>query len=119
MISIKEDTVLRKGRVRPNRGITKGFSFLPNEVQERFKEAKKLVKELAIEDDKVSVYVYGSYHWGWYDSESDIDVIIEKQPVYFNPQEFAEYFSEKKGFECQINMMKKESIIKHKLIEIK
>lgn len=71
-------TVVRKtykNREREYRGITKEFSELPISAQNDFIAAKEYVKSI---DKRVEdVYVYGSYHWGFYDSESDYDIVLD------------------------------------------
>lgn len=61
-----------KGRERLIRGRLTCFTDLPIEKQEIFKKIKKSINEII----DVDVYVFGSYNHGYWDEESDYDVII-------------------------------------------
>lgn len=65
-----------KGRERIKRGKLKNFYDLPFCVQENFKKISRMVKE---SDNTIQeVFVYGSYFWGNWDSQSDYDVRINQ-----------------------------------------
>ena len=66
--------MIKKGRVRQNRGLLKSFSDLPEKYQENFIKIKKEICEYLKKD--LIVYVYGSFNWGNWDDESDYDVIV-------------------------------------------
>jgi len=61
-----------KGRERLIRGKLENFTGLPVEKQEIFKQIKKLINEVS----DTEVYVFGSHSHGYWDEESDYDVII-------------------------------------------
>jgi predicted nucleotidyltransferase len=61
-----------KGRERLMRGRLNSFTDLPVEKQEVFKNIKKSINEVI----DVDVYVYGSHNHGYWDEESDYDVMI-------------------------------------------
>lgn len=54
------------------RGRLNSFTDLPVEKQEVFKNIKKSINEVI----DVDVYVYGSHNHGYWDEESDYDVMI-------------------------------------------
>ncbi len=64
-----------KGRERLIRGKLISFTDLPIEKQEVFKNIKKSINEVI----NVDVYVFGSYNHGYWDEESDYDVMIFNQ----------------------------------------
>ena len=59
----------RHGRPRLTRGVLKSFDDLPIENRDVFKKIKEVIrsKDNGIEE----VYVFGSFHWGNWDNESD------------------------------------------------
>lgn len=61
-----------KGRERLIRGRLTCFTDLPLEKQEVFKKIKKSINEIIDAD----VYVFGSYNHGYWDEESDYDVMV-------------------------------------------
>jgi predicted nucleotidyltransferase len=61
-----------KGRERLIRGKLINFTDLPIEKQEIFKKIKKSINEVI----NVDVYIFGSYNHGYWDEESDYDVMI-------------------------------------------
>ena len=65
--------VFIKNRERIFRGNLLNFNDLPLEKQENFVKIKKIIQEM---DEKTHLYVYGSYLHGYWDEESDYDVII-------------------------------------------
>jgi len=73
---MKVDTkqIKRKGRFRPDRGWLKNFDDLPIVHQNNF----KLIKSTLIEQlsEKINVYIFGSFHWGFWDDQSDYDVKV-------------------------------------------
>ena len=63
-----------KGRQRIKRGITTNFYDLPLDKQLTF---KKIKNALSMHLNKsVDVYIFGSYLKGYWDEESDYDIII-------------------------------------------
>jgi len=61
-----------KGRERLNRGKLNSFSELPIDKQEIFKKIKESLKKYLTTE----VFVFGSYNHGYWDEESDYDVIV-------------------------------------------
>jgi predicted nucleotidyltransferase len=61
-----------KNRERFMRGKLNSFSDLPLEKQTIFKNIKQSINKYL----DVDVYVFGSYNHGYWDEESDYDVII-------------------------------------------
>lgn len=106
----------RKGRIRERRGTTKSFDAIPVSAQERFKILKEEVKKLTPTVDKV--YVFGSFHWGWYDEHSDYDLVIPMQEVTFGKEEFTDYIKEKHGFLADIQMKRRDWLEENNFIEI-
>ena len=66
------DKIVIKGRERLKRGELINFTDLPVERQEIFKKIKKSINEII----DVNVYVYGSHNHGYWDEQSDYDVIV-------------------------------------------
>jgi predicted nucleotidyltransferase len=54
------------------RGKLKEFTDLPEEKQEIFKKIKKNINKYL----NTEVFVFGSYNHGYWDNESDYDVIV-------------------------------------------
>lgn len=71
------ETRLCKGRFRPNRGKLKCFDDLPIEKQNIFIEIKNNLQEML--NNKIDVYVFGSYLGGYWDEQSDYDVFIREE----------------------------------------
>jgi predicted nucleotidyltransferase len=69
------ETLERKGRIRVNRGKLKSFDLLPQNVQENFKVIKNILCELI--GSETNVYVFGSFYWGFWDEESDYDILLD------------------------------------------
>jgi len=66
--------IIYKGRERSVRGSLTDFCQLPNHVQENFKLIKKSVENIL--NKKTEVYVFGSFSHGFWDEESDYDVLV-------------------------------------------
>ena len=71
------DKIVIKGRERLKRGELMNFTDLPVERQEIFKKIKKSINEIIDAD----VYVYGSHNHGYWDEESDYDVIVSGETI--------------------------------------
>ena len=94
------NTIIRHGRERTKRGILQSFDDLPVPAQETF---KAIAKELhAIESSVTNVYVFGSYHWGVWDEQSDYDVRIHDDPTEAL-MGFKQEFEDKYG--CKVDLM--------------
>jgi predicted nucleotidyltransferase len=61
-----------KGRERIVRGKLNNFTDLPVDKQEVFKKIKETINEHI----STEVYVFGSYNHGYWDEQSDYDVIV-------------------------------------------
>lgn len=72
--------IIHKGRERLFRGPLTDFQELPKDIQENFKLLKKTVEKVL--NSSTSVYVFGSFNHGFWDEESDYDILIvsEKKP---------------------------------------
>lgn len=72
--------IIHKGRERLIRGSLTDFYQLPNEIQENFKMLKKTVEKIL--NKSTDVYVFGSFSHGFWDEESDYDILIisEEKP---------------------------------------
>jgi predicted nucleotidyltransferase len=64
-----------KGRERLIRGKLEKFTDLPLETQDIFKKIKTSVNKHL----KTEVYVFGSYNHGYWDCESDYDILVLNQ----------------------------------------
>lgn len=64
-----------KGRERIIRGKLNSFSELPIEKQEIFKKIKEHINKHI----KCDVHIFGSYNHGYWDDQSDYDVIVFNQ----------------------------------------
>jgi predicted nucleotidyltransferase len=64
--------MIYKGRERIVRDRLRNFTDLPVEKQDIFKKIKQTINEYI----STEVYVFGSYNHGYWDEESDYDVII-------------------------------------------
>jgi predicted nucleotidyltransferase len=69
------ETLLRKNRIRPLRGKLSSFDILPKEHQDNFLIIKKVICDILGEN--TNVYVFGSFYWGFWDGESDYDVLLD------------------------------------------
>jgi len=69
------NTVFYKNSNRVLRGKIKEFEDLPNFAQNDFKEIKKIIQDCL--NDKVTVYVFGSFYLGHWSENSDYDVAVE------------------------------------------
>jgi predicted nucleotidyltransferase len=69
------DKIVIKSRERLKRGKLMSFTDLPVEKQEIFKNIKKSINEILDTD----VYVYGSHNHGYWDEESDYDVMVSTE----------------------------------------
>lgn len=67
---------IHKGRERESRGQLKSFEDLPLEKQEIFKTIKNKVVEIV--GGEIDVYVFGSYHHGYWDELSDYDIVTNQ-----------------------------------------
>jgi len=66
--------ILYKNRERYNRGTLNNFKELPQEKQENF-----ILIKLFLENyfkSKLDCYIWGSFNHGYWDEESDYDIII-------------------------------------------
>jgi len=70
------ETIYYKQRLRLNRGELKDFNDLPEDVKTNFKIIKNKIIETINED--IEVQLFGSYFHGFWDDQSDYDVIINK-----------------------------------------
>jgi predicted nucleotidyltransferase len=68
-----ERKVYIKNRERICKGVLTDFKTLPLEKQEIFLKIKETIRGII---GDMSLYVYGSYLHGYWDEESDYDVII-------------------------------------------
>lgn len=66
-----------KGRERIMRGKLENFSDLPIEKQIIFKKIKESINKFL----KTEVYIFGSYNHGYWDEESDYDVVVFSENV--------------------------------------
>ena len=66
-----------KGRERVMRGKLENFSDLPIEKQIIFKKIKESINKFL----KTEVYIFGSYNHGYWDEESDYDVVVFSENV--------------------------------------
>ena len=73
-----EKIVIIKGRQRECRGSLQSFTDLPLEKQKIFSSIKAKIEEIL--EKHVDVYVYGSHHHGYWDNQSDYDVLISEYP---------------------------------------
>jgi predicted nucleotidyltransferase len=64
-----------KGRERLMRGKLINFTDLPVDKQDIFKKIKQTVNEHMVTE----VYVFGSYNHGYWDEQSDYDVMVFDQ----------------------------------------
>jgi predicted nucleotidyltransferase len=67
--------IVRKNRIRPLRDKLIGFDGLPKEHQDNFLIIKKVLSDILGEN--TNVYVFGSFYWGFWDEESDYDVLLD------------------------------------------
>lgn len=68
------ETIKVKNRLRTFKGKLKDFNDLPIDKQKIFINIKEKINEIL--GKKVEIYIYGSYHHGYWDDESDYDLII-------------------------------------------
>lgn len=66
--------VVVKGRERLFRGVLMNFEDLPIDKQKNFINIKLVIEEYL--KTNIEAYVFGSYNHGYWDDESDYDVII-------------------------------------------
>lgn len=66
-----------KGRERIMRGKLENFSDLPIEKQIIFKKIKESINKFL----ETEVYIFGSYNHGYWDEESDYDVIVFTEKI--------------------------------------
>lgn len=96
------ETANRHNRIREKRGVLKSFSDLPFCAQTNFQTIAKEVKN--IDPNVKKVYVFGSYHWGFWDSESDYDIMVDKMKFSLsNKKAFREHFQ--KNFELEADFV--------------
>lgn len=74
------ETIKVKNRLRTFKGKLKDFNDLPIDKQKIFINIKEKINEIL--GKKVEIYIYGSYHHGYWDDESDYDILIisEEKP---------------------------------------
>lgn len=69
------ETIVRKDRIRENKGKLHNFYDLPLIHQKNFTIIKnRLQKEFG---EAINVYVFGSFYWGFWDEDSDYDVKLD------------------------------------------
>jgi predicted nucleotidyltransferase len=66
------NSIIIKSRERLMRGKLEKFTDLPVEKQEVFKKIKKIINEQI----STEVCIFGSYNHGYWDEQSDYDVIV-------------------------------------------
>ena len=66
--------ITRKGRRREYKGTLENFYDLPKYAQDIFIKIKKIIIEKYGINE---VYVFGSFYWGFWDSKSDYDVLVQ------------------------------------------
>lgn len=71
------ENFIHKGRVRVMRGKVKSFNELSELNQKKFIQIKKFICEYF--GKEIDVYVHGSYKHGYWDENSDFDVIINER----------------------------------------
>jgi len=69
------EIINRKGRIREKREVLVDFNDLPIEHANNFIKIKEVIQEAL--GEKIDVYVFGSFYWGFWDSESDYDVRVD------------------------------------------
>jgi len=74
------EQIVYKQRIRNRRGRLESFTDLTQKAQkDLIKVKKKLCEKFQKE---LEVYVYGSYYHGYWDDESDYDVVISEKCDY-------------------------------------
>lgn len=73
-----EKMTIIKGRQRECRGPLQSFTDLPLEKQKIFNTIKTKVEESL--GKPTDVYVFGSHHHGYWDDQSDYDILIGEFP---------------------------------------
>lgn len=73
--------IIRHGRERVSRGILQSFNDLPLDKQGIFKIIKKEINDFNINHE---IFVFGSYYWGFWDEESDYDVLVNHHEDSYN-----------------------------------
>ena len=73
-----EKIIIIKGRHRTYRGGLQNFTDLPLEKQKIFNNIKAKVEEIL--EKPTDVYVFGSHHHGYWDDQSDYDVLLSEFP---------------------------------------
>jgi len=71
-------TIVYKGRERLDRGKIKDFESIPEYAKETFKRIKNVINE---NYPNTKCYVMGSFYWGFWDENSDFDVIVDSESV--------------------------------------
>jgi predicted nucleotidyltransferase len=85
------NTIIRKNRIRQNRGKLKVFNDLPENVKLDFKLIKE---EINKKIEGLNLYVFGSYYWGFWDDESDYDINIDIDEITLSFDERIKLFKE-------------------------
>jgi predicted nucleotidyltransferase len=88
------ETITRKGRVREKRPVLNDFKNLPNEHAINFIKIKEAIHEAL--GQKIDVYVYGSFFWGFWDDKSDYDVRVDFLFNNYKPDPRGPYFENAK-----------------------
>jgi predicted nucleotidyltransferase len=96
------DKIVIKGRERKYRGILSNFFDLSIEKQEIFLNIKKSISEYF--NKEIDVYIWGSHKHGFWDEQSDYDVIIYEM---VDISEVQKKITEKLGVKVEINPMRK------------
>ena len=77
-----------KNRERLFRGPLSSFKKLPEEKQKKFIWIAEIIRKYLTSD--VKIYVFGSFYWGFWDENSDYDVIIDYSEVKKTTKEISE-----------------------------
>jgi len=94
----------RKGRDRVYKGKLKNFKDLPFCIQAKFKLMAYEINNIL--GRKIESYVYGSYYWGWWDNESDLDIRLHTVDFPITSIEFKNRMIDKYNYKVDLMIMK-------------
>lgn len=69
--------MIRKGRVRIERGVLNTFSDLPENNQKIFLKIKNFIDEKTNQDNEINIF--GSFYRGDWDEFSDYDILVKEK----------------------------------------